>query len=161
MLERSLVEKREARLDYEPQICELRDTLKNCKDKLSREVLRKEGAERNCLRLEYQLGEANRRIAGLENQEGDAPYMIVKNDCVHWKGLYREARAALDEDQFSNLNMLELPEKLQEADWSICPENTPPQVFNFVKFCKRMVKELTTDLATIKRAEMEIKFTST
>ncbi|XP_050889582.1 uncharacterized protein LOC127094852 [Lathyrus oleraceus] len=41
MLERSLMEKREARLDYEAQIRELRDTLKNCKDKLSREVLRK------------------------------------------------------------------------------------------------------------------------
>ncbi|XP_050876877.1 uncharacterized protein LOC127080605 [Lathyrus oleraceus] len=99
MLERSLVEKREARIDYESQICELRDTLKNCKDKLSREVLRKEGAERNCLRLEYQLGEANRRIAGLENQEGDVTYMILKNDYVYWRGLYMEARAALDEDQ--------------------------------------------------------------
>lgn len=98
-------------------------------------------------------------------------------------GLYREARASLDEDQrvikklqdlyvewngkfvnlarFVNLNMLALPEKLQEADWRMCPENTPPQVFNFVKFCKRMVKELTTDLATIKRDGMEIKFTST
>lgn len=72
--------------------------------------------------------------------------------------MYREARVALDDDQhiirklqdlyvewngkfvnlsrFSNLNMLELLEKLQEADLSMCPENTPPQVFNFVKFCK-------------------------
>lgn len=98
MLERSLVEKRESRLDYEAQICELRDTIKNFKDKLSREVLQKEGGERNCLCLEYQLGEANRRIAGLENQEGDAAYMILKNDCVYWRGLYREARAALNED---------------------------------------------------------------
>jgi hypothetical protein len=63
--------------------------------------------------------------------------------------------------RFANYIMQELPEKLQEADWCMCPENTPLKVFNFVKFCKKMVKDLTTDLATIKRAEMELKFTCT
>lgn len=86
---------------------------------------------------------------------------------MYWRNLYRESKAAMVEDhriikdlqglylewkgkflnlaRFSNLNMLEFPEKLQEVYWCMCPENTPPQVFNFVKFCKKMVKELTMD----------------
>ncbi|XP_050876361.1 uncharacterized protein LOC127080074 [Lathyrus oleraceus] len=74
---------------------------------------------------------------------------------VEWNGKFRNLA------RFVNLNMLELPEKLQEADWCMCPENTPPQIFNFDKFCKKMMKELTTDLATIIRAETELKFTCT
>lgn len=171
MLDMSLMEKREARLDFEAQIREIRDTLKKCKNELPREVLRKEEAGRSCLHLEYKLGETNRRITALENQDDDTNYMLLKNDYVCWRKLYGEAITALEEDQrvikklqylyvewkgkflnldrFSNLNILELPEKLQEVDWCMCPENTPPQVFNFVKFCKKIVKELTNDLATI------------
>jgi len=183
LLDKSLMDKKEIKLDFEAQIRDLRDALKKCEEKLSREILQKEEAERNCHHLRYQLEEATRRFAVLESQEGDAAYLLLKNDCVYWKRLYREARATLDEDQkviqklqelyvewngkfrnlarFVNLNMLELPEKLQEADWCMCPENTPPQVFNFVKFIKKMMNELTTDLATIIRAETELKFTCT
>lgn len=138
LLDKSLMDKKEIKLDFEAQIRDLRDALKKCEEKLSREILQKEEAERNCHHLRYQLEEATRRFAVLESQEGDAAYLLLKNDCVYWKRLYREARATLDEDQkvikelqelyvewngkfrnlarFVNLNMLELPEKLQEAD---------------------------------------------
>ncbi|XP_050916396.1 uncharacterized protein LOC127131524 [Lathyrus oleraceus] len=39
MLDRSLMEKKEIKLDFEAQIRELKDTLKKCKEKLSREIL--------------------------------------------------------------------------------------------------------------------------
>lgn len=84
------------------------------------------------------------------------------NECRYWKGLYEETNATMAEDQriikdlqeiylewkgkFLNLSIVsnsiiqELPEKLQEADWCMCHENTPYKVFNFVKFYKKMLK---------------------
>ncbi|XP_050920144.1 uncharacterized protein LOC127137764 [Lathyrus oleraceus] len=99
MLDKSLVEKKEIKLDFESQVRELKDILKKCKDKLSREILQKEEAERNYLHLEYQLEETNRRFTVLESQEGDATYLLLKNDCVYLMRLYREDRMALSEDQ--------------------------------------------------------------
>ncbi|XP_050919480.1 uncharacterized protein LOC127137027 [Lathyrus oleraceus] len=187
---RAILENQNLKDEHKGKAQELEDINKRARlledqkdEKLSCEILQKEEAERNCHHLKYRLEEANRRFAVLESQEGDATYLLLKNVCVYRKRLYRETRVALDEDQqvikklqelyiewngkfrnlarFFNLNMLELPEKLQEVVWCMCPENTPPQVFNFVKFCKKMVKELTIDLATIIRAETELKFTCT
>ncbi|KAI5437054.1 hypothetical protein KIW84_023248 [Lathyrus oleraceus] len=69
MLDKSLMDKKEIKLNFEAQIRELRDTLKKCEEKLSREILQKEEAERNCHHLRYQLEEATRRFAVLESQE--------------------------------------------------------------------------------------------
>ncbi|KAI5397899.1 60S ribosomal protein L7a-1 [Lathyrus oleraceus] len=99
LLDKSLMDKKEIKLDFEAQIRDLRDALKKCEEKLSREILQKEEAKRNCHHLRHQLEEATRRFAVLESQEGDAAYLLLKNDCVYWKRLYREARATLDEDQ--------------------------------------------------------------
>ncbi|KAI5409672.1 hypothetical protein KIW84_055207 [Lathyrus oleraceus] len=99
LLDKSLMDKKEIKLDFEAQIRDLREALKKCEEKLSREILQKEEAERNCHHLRYQLEEATRRFAVLESQEGDAAYLLLKNDCVYWKRLCREARATLDEDQ--------------------------------------------------------------
>lgn len=54
--------KKEAILDFVAQICELTDAFKKCKDKLCREILQKEEAEPNCIRQEYELRDASRRI---------------------------------------------------------------------------------------------------
>ncbi|KAI5446119.1 hypothetical protein KIW84_014101 [Lathyrus oleraceus] len=70
LLDKSLMDKKEIKLDFEAQIRDLRDALKKCEEKLSREILQKEEAERNCHRLRYQLEEATRRFAVLESQEG-------------------------------------------------------------------------------------------
>ncbi|KAI5389234.1 hypothetical protein KIW84_074767 [Lathyrus oleraceus] len=69
MLDKSLTDKKEIKLDFEAQIRDLRDALKKCEEKLSREILQKEEAERNCHHLMYQLEEATRRFAVLESQE--------------------------------------------------------------------------------------------
>ncbi|KAI5408211.1 hypothetical protein KIW84_054148 [Lathyrus oleraceus] len=70
LLDKSLMDKKEIKLDFEAQIRDLRDALKKCEEKLSREILQKEEAERNCHHLRYQLEEATRRFAVLESQEG-------------------------------------------------------------------------------------------
>lgn len=94
---------------------------------------------------------------------------------MYWRNLYKESKAATAKDQriindlqelylewkgkflnldrFADLNMLELLEKLQ-VYWFMCPETHHIKFFNFVKFCKKMVKELTTDLAMIQKAKM-------
>ncbi|KAI5424270.1 hypothetical protein KIW84_030458 [Lathyrus oleraceus] len=69
MLDKSLMDKKEIKLDFEAQIRDLRDALKKGEEKLSREILQKEEAERNCHHLRYQLEEATRRFAVLESQE--------------------------------------------------------------------------------------------
>ncbi|KAI5425650.1 hypothetical protein KIW84_031461 [Lathyrus oleraceus] len=53
MLDKSLMDKKEIKLDFEAQIHELRDAMKKCEEKLSREILQKEEAERNCHHLRY------------------------------------------------------------------------------------------------------------
>ncbi|KAI5427148.1 hypothetical protein KIW84_032534 [Lathyrus oleraceus] len=83
MLDKSLMDKKEIKLDFEAQIRELRGALKKCEEKLSREILQKEEAERNCHHLRYQLEEATRRFVVLESQEGDAAYLLLKNDCMY------------------------------------------------------------------------------
>ncbi|KAI5382609.1 hypothetical protein KIW84_070157 [Lathyrus oleraceus] len=69
LLDKSLMDKKEIKLDFEAQIRDLREALKKCEEKLSREILQKEEAERNCHHLRYQLEEATRRFAVLESQE--------------------------------------------------------------------------------------------
>ncbi|XP_050877928.1 uncharacterized protein LOC127081751 [Lathyrus oleraceus] len=83
LLDKSLMDKKEIKLDFEAQIRDLREALKKCEEKLSREILQKEEAERNCHHLRYELEEATRRFAILESQEGDAAYLLLKNDCVY------------------------------------------------------------------------------
>ena len=100
--------------------------------------------------------------------------MVLLGECRYWRNLYRYIEVTKAEDlriiqdlqglytewkgKFLKLSgfvssiMQELPEKLQEADWCMCPENTPHQVFNFIKFCKAMLEGLTTDLATVRKA---------
>ncbi|KAI5427553.1 hypothetical protein KIW84_032815 [Lathyrus oleraceus] len=51
LLDKSLMDKKEIKLDFEAQIRDLRDALKKCEEKLSREILQKEEAERNCHHL--------------------------------------------------------------------------------------------------------------
>ncbi|KAI5404524.1 hypothetical protein KIW84_051617 [Lathyrus oleraceus] len=51
LLDKSLMDKKEIKLDFEAQICDLRDALKKCEEKLFREILQKEEAERNCHHL--------------------------------------------------------------------------------------------------------------
>lgn len=55
MIDRATEMKREARLDFEAQICELKGALKKYKDELPRKHLRKDEAKGTCVNLRYRL----------------------------------------------------------------------------------------------------------
>lgn len=54
---------------------------------------------------------------------------------------------------FGNFVIREFLERLEEVDRIMCPNNTPYQVFNFVKFCKKDFGRAHTDLASVRRAQ--------
>lgn len=43
--------------------------------------------------------------------------------------------------------------KTEEVDQIMCPENTPRQVFNFMKFCRNTLAELITDITSVLKAQ--------
>lgn len=45
----------------------------------------------------------------------------------------------------------DFPEKLKEANLIMCPENTPLELFNFVKFYKKTMAELITDIEALRK----------
>lgn len=53
----------------------------------------------------------------------------------------------------TNYTLQDFPEKLEEANLIRCLENTPLEVFNFFKFCKRMMVELITDLKALRKSQ--------
>ncbi|XP_050890237.1 uncharacterized protein LOC127095610, partial [Lathyrus oleraceus] len=156
-LELTLEMKREARLISEIRTRELENTIQKYQDALEREKLKTEESERVCTRLKHHLDRADARIQALEGGDQDAAYMVLLNECRYWRNLYRGIEVTKAEDVriiqdlqglytewkgkflklsgFASSIMRELPEKLQEADWCMCPENTPHQVYNFIKFC--------------------------
>ncbi|KAI5436902.1 hypothetical protein KIW84_023141 [Lathyrus oleraceus] len=102
LLDKSLMDKKEIKLDFEAQIRDLRDALKKCEEKLSREILQKEEAERNCHRLRYQLEEATRRFAVLESQEGPLPTLSTSSNVMPEDGITFDARL-LDVDALKSV----------------------------------------------------------
>ena len=53
----------------------------------------------------------------------------------------------------TNYGLRDFPDKLKEADQIMCPDNTPHQVYNFVKFCKKTMAELITDVEALCSAQ--------
>lgn len=53
---------------------------------------------------------------------------------------------------FTNYALQDFTEKLKEAYLIMCLENTPKEVFNFVKFCKRTMTELITDIEALRKS---------
>lgn len=45
------------------------------------------------------------------------------------------------------------PQKAEGGGPNHMPENTPHEVFNFVKFCNKNLAELVTDLEAVRRAQ--------
>ncbi|XP_050897097.1 uncharacterized protein LOC127103903 [Lathyrus oleraceus] len=74
-IERSNAMKKEAREDYEAQILELRTTLKECKDLLSKEQLEREKIHRSFLREQFNLRRACEQIKNLRMGIYDQAYI--------------------------------------------------------------------------------------
>ncbi|XP_050887708.1 uncharacterized protein LOC127092861 [Lathyrus oleraceus] len=135
--------KREAQLISEIRTHELQNTIQKYKDDVEHEKLRTEESERVCTRLNYQLEQANARIQVLEGVDQDAFYLMLLSEYRYWRNLYRDIEVTKVEDlriiqdlqglytewkgkflrlsRFANSVIQELPEKLQEVDWCMCP----------------------------------------
>lgn len=53
----------------------------------------------------------------------------------------------------TNYALQDFPEKLKKADFIMCPKNTPLEVFNFVKFCKKIMAELIPDNKALRKSQ--------
>lgn len=105
----------------------------------------------------------------------DKAYMELQNDCRYWeerchgaealiaqrdgiihnlKTLYKEWR-----DKYANMAVLTnyalhgFPGKLKEADLIMSPENTPKEVYHFVKSCKKTMVKLITDIEALRKSQ--------
>lgn len=105
----------------------------------------------------------------------DEEYQEMRDSCLYWESAYQRAEGAITErdaiignlqglysewrDKYANMAVLtnyalqDFPDKLKEADQNICPDNTPHQVYNFVKFCKKTMAELITDVEALHSAQ--------
>ncbi|KAI5381846.1 hypothetical protein KIW84_UN0386 [Lathyrus oleraceus] len=112
------MDKKEIKLDFEAQIRDLRGALKKCEEKLSREILQREEAERNCHHLRYQLEEATRRFAVLESQEGNTALALLAiaygNSSDSEEDDQSDSDIAVDGDDLNTINH-PLESKSQES----------------------------------------------
>ena len=53
----------------------------------------------------------------------------------------------------TNYALKDFHDKLKEADLIIYPDNTPKEVYHFVKFCKRIMAELITDIGALRKSQ--------
>lgn len=53
----------------------------------------------------------------------------------------------------TNYSLQDFPNVMKEADLIMCPENTAHQVYNFVKFCKKTLAELITDVEALHKSQ--------
>lgn len=49
----------------------------------------------------------------------------------------------------TNYTLQDFPDKLKEDNLIMFPENTPEEVYHFVKFCKKIMAELITDIQAL------------
>lgn len=53
----------------------------------------------------------------------------------------------------TNYALQYFPDKLKEADLIKCIENTPEEVYHFLKFCKRTMGELITNIEALCKSQ--------
>ena len=53
----------------------------------------------------------------------------------------------------TNYALQDFPDKLKEADLIMFFENTPKEVYHFVKFCKKTMADLITDIQALRGSQ--------
>ena len=57
---------------------------------MAHEQLRTKEFGRACIRLNYQLEQANRRFQALKCVDQDVAYMMLSIECSYWRNLYKD-----------------------------------------------------------------------
>lgn len=105
----------------------------------------------------------------------DEEYQEMRNNFLYWEDSYRKIEGAIAErdaiignlqglytewrDKYPNMAILtnyalqDFPDRMKESDQVMCPDNIPHQVYNFVKFCKKTMDELITDVEALRNAQ--------
>lgn len=53
----------------------------------------------------------------------------------------------------TNYALQDFPDKLKEVDLIMCLNNTHEEVYHFVKFCKKTMVELITDIEALRKSQ--------
>lgn len=53
----------------------------------------------------------------------------------------------------TNYALQDFPNKLKEDDLIMCLENTPAELYHFIKFFKKTMDELITDIQALRRSQ--------
>lgn len=56
-------------------------------------------------------------------------------------------------ETLTNYALQDFPDRMKEADQIMCTDNTPHQVYNFAKFCKKTMAKLITDVEALRNAQ--------
>lgn len=105
----------------------------------------------------------------------DQAYIELQNDFQYWKKRCCGLEASMDhmdgiiqnlqplyeewKNKYANMVVLtnyalqDFPGKFKEADLIMLPKNTPGEVYHFVKFCKKIMAELITDIQALRRSQ--------
>lgn len=105
----------------------------------------------------------------------DEAYQELRNSCLYWEDAYRKTEGVIAErdtiirnlqglytewkNKYANMVVLtnyalqDFPDMMKEADLIMCPENTIHQVYNFVKFCKKTLTELITNVEAFRQSQ--------
>lgn len=54
----------------------------------------------------------------------------------------------------TNYTLQDFLDKLKKDDLIMCPENIPREVYYFVKFCKKTMAKLITDIEALRKSQM-------
>lgn len=99
----------------------------------------------------------------------------MRNNFLYWEDAYRKTVGAIAErdaiignleglytgwrEKYANMTTLtnytlqDFPDRINEANQIMYPDNTPHQVYNFMKFCKKTMAELITDVEALRNAQ--------
>lgn len=105
----------------------------------------------------------------------DEAYQELKNNCRYWEDAYRIIEGDIPKrdviirnlqglymeckNKYVNMAVLtnyalqDFPDKIKKVDLIMCPENTLHRVYNFIKFCKKTLTKLVTNVEALRKTQ--------
>lgn len=125
--------------------------------------------------MNFPLQRACKQIKNLKMGIYDQTYVGLQNNYIYWEERCHGAEAAISQmdeiihnlqtlynewrDKYTNMAVLtdyalqDFPDKLKEVDLIMCPENTPEEVYHFVKLYKKTMSELITNIEALRKSQ--------